>query len=234
MTADNHPSPDLSSSDLPQDPPHPADSRSLAEALKRCELELEPQIYNGLDAYREALWRWNEQLNLTRHTTFDKFVQRDVVDSLQLAELLGQGERVLDVGTGGGVPGLILAICRPDLQVSVCESTQKKARVVQEMVTELELPVSVYACRAEDVLDLKTFDTLVARAVASVTKLLIWLEPHWEAFDQLLLLKGRSWIDERGDARHRGLLKSLELRKAAIYLMPGSGGESVILKICQK
>jgi 16S rRNA (guanine527-N7)-methyltransferase len=207
------------------------ESQTLAEALGRCDLQLDNGVVDRLDAYRAALWRWNEQLNLTRHTTFDKFAARDVVDSMQLAELLTSGERVLDMGTGGGVPGLVLAICRPDLRVRVCESTQKKARAVQAIVTELQMPVTVHACRAEDVLELQTFDTLVARAVASVSKLLTWLEPHWGAFDQLLLIKGRSWVDERGDARHRGLLKSLELRKAVTYTMPGTGGESVILKI---
>ncbi len=209
-------------------------SESLVEALARCGLQLDDAVVNQLDAYRAALWRWNEQLNLTRHTTYDKFAQRDVVDSMQLAGLLACRNRVLDVGTGGGVPGLVLAICRPDLRVSVCESTQKKVRVVQSIVKELQLPVTVYACRAEEVLELRTFDTLVVRAVASVTKLLTWFEPYWGAFDQLLLIKGRSWVDERGDARHRGLLKSLELRKAVTYSMPGTGGESVILRVCPK
>ena len=72
------------------------------------------------------------------------------------------------------------------------------------------------------------------RSVASVTKLLTWLEPHWGAFDQLLLIQGRTWVEQRADARHRGLLKALELRKAVSYTMPGSGGESVILKIFQR
>jgi len=230
MTANREPSlPDLAEKDFARPP-----SQTLAEALHRCDLQLETQVVARLDAYRAALWRWNEQLNLTRHTTFDKFAERDVVDSMQLAQLLATRDRVLDVGTGGGVPGLVLAICRPDLRVSVCESTQKKVRVVQAIVTELQLPVTVHACRAEEVLELRTFDTLVARAVASLPKLLTWFEPHWGAFDQLLLIKGRSWVDERGDARHRGLLRSLELRKAVTYSMPGTGGESVILRICKR
>lgn len=184
-----------------------------------------------LDRYRAALWHWNEQLNLTRHTTLEKFVSRDVVDSLQLAALLSQGERVLDIGTGGGVPGLILAICRPDLRVSVCDSTQKKAKVVQAMVAELELPARVYSCRAEEVLQLQTFDTLVARGVAPLAKILYWLEPHWAAFDQLLLIKGQKWVEERGAARHRGLLKQIELRKAASYETCGNDAPSVILSL---
>ena len=160
----------------------------LAQQLQESEIDLALPQMELLDRYREALWRWNEQVNLTRHTTYEKFVDRDVTDSLQLAELLAKGERVLDVGTGGGVPGLIIAICRPDLRVSVCESTQKKAKVVQAIVSELGLPVEVNACRAEELLELQTFNTLTARGVASMANLLTWLKPCWEAFDRLLLI----------------------------------------------
>jgi 16S rRNA (guanine527-N7)-methyltransferase len=206
---------------------------SLSEALREAGLEFtDPQV-ELLDRYRAVLWKWNEQLNLTRHTTLEKFVTRDVVDSWELAKLLGNRERVLDIGTGGGVPGLILAICRPDVRVSVCESVQKKAKVVEAIVVELNLPVSVYACRAEEVLELQTFDTLVARGVAALAKILRWVQPHWGAFERLLLIKGRKWVEERGEARHLGLLKKLELRKAAEYLTPRTDAESVILSIAQ-
>jgi 16S rRNA (guanine527-N7)-methyltransferase len=203
----------------------------LVTALCAAEIELTGEQVELLDRYRELLWNWNEQLNLTRHTTLEKFVTRDVVDSWELAKLLGKRQRVLDIGTGGGVPGLVLAICRPDLRVSVCESVLKKAKVVEAIVVELSLNVSVYACRAEEVLELQTFDTLVARGVAALAKILRWLEPHWNAFDRLLLIKGRKWVEERGEARHVGLLKKLELRKAATYLTPRTDAESVILSI---
>ncbi len=211
-----------------------AETSSLQQKLTEYGLDLPADRILLLDRYRAALWRWNLQLNLTRHTTLEKFVGRDVVDSLQLAQLLQRGERVLDIGTGGGVPGLVLAICRPDLRVSVCESTQKKARVVQAIVRELKLPVQVYACRAEEVLELQTFDTLTARGVAALAKILTWVEPYWEAFDRLLLIKGQRWVEERGEARHRGLLNSLELRKAATYSSLETHAESVILSIRPK
>jgi 16S rRNA (guanine527-N7)-methyltransferase len=204
---------------------------SLAEALAAEGIALEAAQVELLDRYRQLLWSWNERINLTRHTTFEKFVTRDVVDSLQLAVLLERGARVLDVGTGGGVPGVVLAIVRPDLSVGLAESTGKKARAVEAIVSELGMPVPVYACRAEDALEVSTFDVLVVRAVASLRKLLSWFGPHWDAFDELLVVKGPSWVEERGEARHHGLLKGLELRKAASYQTPRSGAESVILKI---
>jgi len=204
---------------------------SLAEALAAESISLEAAQIDLLDRYRQLLWSWNERMNLTRHTTFEKFVTRDVIDSRHLAELIERGARVLDVGTGGGVPGIVLAILRPDLSVSLSESTGKKARAVEAMVAELGLPITVYACRAEDVLEMTTFDVLVARAVASLRKVLTWLAPHWDAFDHLLIVKGPAWVDERAEARHHGLLHGLELRKAASYQTPRSGAESVILKI---
>ena len=204
---------------------------SLATLLASHGIELPADQLGLLDRYRILLWQWNAQLNLTRPTTLEKFVTRDVIDSVELATLLKAGERILDVGTGGGVPGLILSILRSDLSVCVCESTQKKAKAVQAMVEELQLPVQVFACRAEKILEEQTFHTLVARAVAPVAKILGWLEPHWPSFSRLLLIKGQRWVEERGEARHRGLLKPLELRRIASYRTPGNDSESVILSI---
>jgi 16S rRNA (guanine527-N7)-methyltransferase len=189
-----------------------------------------PQL-EQLDHYRRLLWSWNERMNLTRHTTLEKFVSRDVFDSFQLAQLLKKGERVLDVGTGGGVPGVILSILRPDLKVSLCESTAKKAAAVEAIVGNLGLNISVHACRAEEVLQIATFNTIVARALATMSKVLYWLAPYWDAFDQLLLVKGPSWVDERAEARHQGRLQGLELRKAVVYQSPRTGAESVILRL---
>lgn len=208
----------------------PNESTSLAEALAKSGIELPPDVVERIDAYRQTLWDWNEKINLTRHTTFDKFVSRDVLDSVQLATHLDPKERVLDIGSGGGVPGLLLAILRPDLRVGVSDSVAKKARVLESMVATLGLAVTVYPSRAEQVLEISTWDTLTARGVAPLRKLLTWLEPHWEAFDRLLLVKGRNWVEERGEARHHGLLRGKELRCLATYTSAGYG-ESVILGV---
>ncbi len=207
------------------------DSESLDALLTSLAIPIDAAQIELLDRYRRLLWMWNERMNLTRHTTMDKFSRRDVVDSWQLCQLVKVGERVLDIGTGGGVPGLMMAILRPDLQLAVSESTQKKAVAVTAIVEQLKLPVVVHACRAEEVLELVTFDTLVARAVGPLARIVRWLEPHWGAFDRLLLIKGPNWVAERAEARQAGLLRRLELRKAASYLTPQTCAENVILKI---
>jgi 16S rRNA (guanine527-N7)-methyltransferase len=204
---------------------------SLAAALARHEIELPDAQVALLDRYCRLLWDWNEKLNLTRHTDYEKFVARDVVDSLALARLLEPKEKILDVGTGGGVPGVVLAIIRPDLSVTLAESVGKKARVVEQIVKELGLKTPVHHGRAEDLLARGKFNTLVARAVAPLPKLLTWFRPHWRAFERLLVIKGPAWVEERRVARENHLLLGLNLRKKAAYPIPGTDSETVVLEI---
>jgi 16S rRNA (guanine527-N7)-methyltransferase len=207
---------------------------TLSAALARHQIELPERQVDLLERYCKLLWEWNAKINLTRHTDYAKFVARDMVDSLALAEHIGPKETVLDVGSGGGVPGIVLAIVRDDLRMSLSDSVGKKAKVLADIVERLELPVTVYHARAEDVLSEHRFDTLVIRAVAKMKKLLTWLGPHWDAFDRLLLVKGPSWVDERGEARHFGLMHDLSLRKITAYPLPDSDSESVLLQISRK
>ncbi|MBX7164958.1 MAG: 16S rRNA (guanine(527)-N(7))-methyltransferase RsmG [Pirellulales bacterium] len=204
---------------------------TLAAALARHRLELPAAQVALLERYARLLWKTNEQLNLTRHTTWEKFVARDVVDSLQLAAHLAPGERVLDVGTGGGVPGIVLAIVRPDLKVTLCDSVGKKAKAVEAIVAELKLPVRVFNRFGQELVAERPQDTLVIRAVARLEKILRWFAPAWPHFRRMLVVKGPSWVDERGEARHLGRLQGLELRRVAAYPLPGSDSESVILEI---
>ena len=209
-------------------------AESLAAALARHALELpEPQVAL-LEQYCQRLWDWNTKLNLTRHTDYDKFVSRDLVDSLEISRLLEPGQSVLDVGTGGGVPGIVLAILRTDLQIALCESVGKKVHAVEDIIRGLGLTIPMHHERAENVVPQIRFDVLVARAVGPLWKICKWFQPHWSEFGCLLAVKGPRWVEERGEARHRGLLHAIELRIAAKYPMPGTNSESVILSLRRK
>ncbi|WP_202921035.1 16S rRNA (guanine(527)-N(7))-methyltransferase RsmG [Anatilimnocola aggregata] len=204
---------------------------TLVAALDRHQIQVQPDQFKLLEQYCRLLWDWNEKINLTRHTTYEKFVNRDLVDTLQLATLIHPKEEILDVGSGGGVPGITLAIMRPDLEITLSETTGKKARVLEDMVKQLKLPVTVFACRTESILDDTRYDALTARAVGPLWQLLTWFRPHWSLIGRLLLIKGPKWTEEQAEAKRRGLLRELELKVGAQYPMPGTDSDSVILKV---
>ena len=206
-------------------------SQCLQQAAERVGIDLPGDTLMQLERYCSLLWDWNTKINLTRHTNFDLFARRDLLDSVKLAEQLSEDEEVLDIGTGGGVPGIPLAIIRPDLTVSLCDSVAKKSKVVDDIVQSLGLAVAVHAARVQDVLEDLRFTSLVTRAAGSIGQLLGWLSENWSSCDRLLAIKGPRWIEERGEARHRGLMHDIELRRIASYHMPGTKSESVILQM---
>ena len=203
----------------------------LAAVAERYGIELPAEQIELLQRYCALLWDWNTKINLTRHTDYEKFVARDLIDSLAFAEFLQKQEKVVDVGSGGGVPGVVLAVVRPDLEITLTESIGKKAKVLDDVVARLRLGVRVFHGRAEQLLAERRQDVLVIRAVARLAKLLDWFRPLWGRFGRMLVLKGPSWVEERGEARHLGRLRGIELRKRKSYLIPGTDAESVLLEI---
>lgn len=209
--------------------PYPNDT--LAAALARHRIDLPTDRVQLLDRYCQLLWDWNKKINLTRHTTYEKFVTRDLIDTLQLATLVHPKEEILDVGSGGGVPGLTLAIVRPDLEITLSDTTGKKARVLEDIVHTLRLPVPVFNARTETLLDDTRWDALTIRAVGPLWQLLTWFRPHWASITRLLIIKGPKWKEEQAEASRRGLLRDLELKVGAEYPMAGTESNSVILKV---
>ncbi len=217
-----------------------ADAGDLAAAIAadatRLGLGLPAGAADRLAAYAASLWAWNERLNLTRHTDVERFVARDLGDAAAIAAHLAHGERLLDVGTGGGVPGVILAILRPDLRVELCDSVAKKARAVGEIVREAGLTIPVHATAAQELVARRPtggdrFDTLVVRAVAPLAKLLGWFEPLAASYGRLLVIKGPRWQEELAEARDKRLGKKVAIRRIAAWPLRGSDNESVLLEI---
>lgn len=212
---------------------------SIAADLKRCVEQLEIPLGIAIDDhqlqllgnYCQLLWAWNEQINLTRHTTAELFVARDLLDAARLAATLEEGEKVLDFGSGCGVPGIPLMILRPDTMVHLCDSVQKKAKVLTAITKELGLATRVWDTGVVQVVSRQKYNTLTARAVAPIAKMCTWLGPYWGRFGRVLTVKGKSWTDERAEARHLGKLKHVQLRKLDEYPTPGRDGLSVVLQL---
>ncbi len=189
---------------------------------------------NKVRQYCVLLWVKNEQMNLTRHTTWDQFVSRDLMDTLQLSPLIPSGSLVLDVGSGGGVPGLLLAILRPDLKLTLTESVGKKAAALGEFASAVELDVEIYDERAETVLVDFRFDVTIARAVGPLIKICRWFEDHWPSVGRLLAIKGPKWPEELEEATEANLTRGIEVAKLKEYSTPNTEWNSVILEVSAK
>lgn len=205
--------------------------RTEAECLA---LELPDEFWKPIGDYCLMLWDWNTKINLTRHTTPESFVRRDLLDSWHVSKCISENEEVLDVGTGSGVPGIILAVIRPDLQVTLCDSIAKKANVVEEITKKLKLQVPVYAESVQKVLEDFRYDSLTSRAVGPIVKLCRWLDPYWHTFGRMLAIKGPKWPEEKIEAAGRGVLKRVDLKCLVSYPMPGTESESSILQLKRK
>jgi 16S rRNA (guanine527-N7)-methyltransferase len=177
----------------------PASDRAAMYAQLRAglaELGLAPladAIETLLD-YVELLARWNAAYNLTAVREPLAMVTNHLLDSLAVAHLV-RGERLADIGSGAGLPGIPLAILAPERQVTLVDSNGKKARFLREAVRSLRLAnVRIEAQRVENVRG--EFDTVTARAFASLGGML-GLAGHLLAPDGILLaLKGQLHKDE--------------------------------------
>lgn len=207
-------------------------NEELLAASSDLKISLDVTQADLLRRYCELLWDWNSRINLTRHNDLDSFVGRDLLDSHELAQTLSEGATIVDVGSGGGVPGVLLAIIRPDLTVALCESVGKKASALQNIVTQLQLPVRVHGQRVQELLETHTFDLATVRAVAPVSKLVPWFRRHWERYGQLLLVKGPRWKDELADAEEAGVMHRRHAEQIRQWSSPGRDGDSVVLRIC--
>ena len=157
-----------------------------------------------LGQYLDLLLAANERMNLTRIVDRADAEVRHVADALTLLPLLPKGpHRLADVGSGGGVPGLPLAVARPDASVTLIESVGKKADFLREAAAELGLRnVAVFRGRAEDWprQSRDRFNVVTCRAVASLPKLLTWCRPLVTGGGVLLAMKGPRLVEELKEA----------------------------------
>ena len=167
---------------------------------------LAPVMVEQLGSYLAQLLAMNELMNLTAIADPVAAWAKHGLDSLTLAPLLAAlpaGAELVDIGSGGGVPGIPLAIVRPDLRVTLVEATQKKAHFLDAVTRALGLAnVTVRAERAEQVIATSAgrFDVVTARAVAKLAKLLPLTAPLAKANGLLLFIKGQRADEELAEA----------------------------------
>ena len=162
----------------------------LQQGLREMGLDLTAPVRKKLLNFLELLEKWNRAYNLTAVRDPEQMVPRHLLDSLTVLPYL-QGPRVLDIGTGAGLPGIPLALARPDLDFTLLDSKAKKTRFATQALHDLGLKnVAVLQERVEKFHPETKFDTLIARAFASIPDMLAASRHLCATRGRFLVMKG--------------------------------------------
>lgn len=162
-------------------------------------MDVSRETHARLETFAALLTKWNAKINLVSSRDLAQLWPRHIEDSLQIAPLIPRGARVIDLGSGGGFPGLIVGIAS-DAEMTLIESDQRKAAFLREAARACGVRAQVLAQRIEAARpDPAPFVT--ARALAPLVKLLEWTQPLLAPGGQALFLKGKALPDELTDAR---------------------------------
>jgi 16S rRNA (guanine527-N7)-methyltransferase len=147
------------------------------------------EILPRLSAYLDLLLKWNARTNLTAIREPELIVQRHFGESLFTAQHLHQPANLLDVGSGAGFPGIPIALMRPEIQVTLAESQNKKATFLREVVRTVNLiNVEIWPARAEALPETRSFHTVTLRAVDNMDAAMAAAAPR--AIHEILVLAG--------------------------------------------
>lgn len=161
----------------------------LREKLLDCGLSTE--IVDKMCTYSAFMLEENEKYNLTRIEEPEEIAEKHFLDSIAGAEMIADNATVLDVGTGAGFPGIPLKIVRPDIKLTVLDSSNKKINFVRMGANKTGIDVNCIVGRAEELKDFReSFDCVVSRAVASLNILLEICVPLVKTGGILLAYKG--------------------------------------------
>jgi 16S rRNA (guanine527-N7)-methyltransferase len=189
--------------DVPAPPPAAAAvfGDSLGRAEQYAQILAGPGVERGLIGPREA----------------DRVWERHLLNSAALTELLGRGDQIADIGSGAGLPGIPLALARPDLRVTLIEPLLRRSDFLREVIDDLGVDVAVVRGRAEEQAvrqQVGEMDAVVSRAVASLDKLTRWSAPLLRSGGRMLAIKGERAAGELDE--HRRVMESLGVVDARV------------------
>jgi 16S rRNA (guanine527-N7)-methyltransferase len=147
----------------------------LGEGIAELRLEVSSSQQEQLLDYLGLMFKWNAVYNLTSLRDPMQMVTHHLLDSLAAVPAFAQAKNVLDVGSGGGLPGVVLAILRPDMKVSMIDTVHKKTAFLTQVKAELNLTnVTVYTARVEQLEVSDKFDVITSRAFADLSDFVNW------------------------------------------------------------
>jgi 16S rRNA (guanine527-N7)-methyltransferase len=176
----------------------PALASILANGIKELQLDLNQQQHEQLLDYLALLFKWNAVYNLTSVRDPMQMMTHHVLDSLAAVSAFAGARNVLDVGAGGGLPGMVLAITRPDMKLAMIDTVHKKTAFLTQVKAELELAnVTVHTKKVQELEVAIKFDVITSRAFADLSDFVNWSGHLLAEGGQFIALKGTAPPDEQ-------------------------------------
>lgn len=195
--------------------------------------------YQQLQAYFELLVEWNEKMNLTAITDPQGVAVKHFADCLTFFNCIEveQGSRVIDVGTGAGFPGVVLKIARPDINLTLLDSLNKRLMFLDEVLTRLGLEAELVHSRAEDgaknTSHREAYDFAVSRAVARLNILSEYCLPYVKQGGSFIAMKGPDGESELLEAKNAMAQLGGGVKAVHSFSLPGNGGTRTIVEIAK-
>ena len=170
----------------------------LEEGIVAMRLDISPAQQEKLMDYLALMFKWNSVYNLTSLRDPMQMVTHHLLDSLAAVPAFAQAHNVLDVGSGGGLPGIVLAVVRPGMKVSMIDTVHKKTAFLTQVKAELGLSnVTVYTARVEQLQVSDKFDVITSRAFADLSDFVNWSSHLLADGGRYIALKGVAPKDEQ-------------------------------------
>ena len=175
--------------------------KTLIEECKKQNIELDESKAKALKEYKELLVEWNKKMNLTAITEDYEVIIKHFVDCLECTHLITDEKKIIDVGTGAGFPGMVLAIYYPQIEFTLLDGLNKRLIFLEEVINKLGLKnVKIVHARAEEAARneefFESFDAVVSRAVANLPVLLEYTSPYVKVNGKCIVMKGDNAQEE--------------------------------------
>ena len=211
-------------------------SEILARGLEIAGIELASVVIEKELEYLDELLRWNKKINLTAIVDYTEAIEKHLIDSLYLVKYLPEEQIILDIGSGGGLPGVPLALARPDLKILSVDSSGKKINFQKHIRRLLQLEnFTPIACRAENIpeqINTENIDFVIARAFTSLERLIELSAPLLAFQGCLLAMKGPEGTRELDEVEEVAKENDFSLKEVLKYKLPFSLAERhfIVLK----
>lgn len=178
----------------------------MKEECKKNNIQISNEEIEKLYIYMKEILEWNEKVNVTAIKDEKEFIVKHFIDSLTIEKYITNGEKVLDIGTGAGFPGIPIKITKNKSHVDLVDSVNKKLNVIRDIIPKIKLEdIECIHTRAEDLAKnvkyRESYDVVTSRAVANLTTLVEYMLPFVKVGGKIICMKGPNVEEELAESK---------------------------------